>query len=533
MITTQPALTNSGPRRPRNPSILTKNDSELTKLDRKVINRLKKFNVKPLDEPGEPNSDLFQLGKVLFHERDLTGNRDQACFSCHSQGRATVSQKSLAIGTGSSGFMHIQRKGLDRKFFPRSSQPLFNRASSDFNSMFRDGRIQETNHGIRSPVGDSLPEEVNDILVAQAMMPPLRRIEMRGEKGDKDAFGLQNELALISDSKPKKVWNAIMGRLLSYDGYQELFRKAFPNINNQENLEFYHAARSIAHYIKHAFHVSDTPFDQYLKGHPNALTKRQKQGALLFFGKARCASCHNGPLLTDHEFHNIGVPQLGPGKEPYKPLDLGRHLVTGDTGDRFAFRTPPLRNVSLTAPYMHNGAFMSLEGAVRHHLDPKQSLKSYNEFQLARDIALYHRSPNWAQQLNQFVPNGAGWPLIHAVHNSQSTQKKVLTTLDPMVKKTINLNESEFNDLMYFLFSLTSPSWVESRYWNRWGPLEILTQEERRRHARVTQHVQGITPQAKEMPGIVPQQRWIYRFYPKFAIHGTKTMTREYMEPKE
>ena len=97
-----------------------------------------------------------------------------------------------------------------------------------------------------------------------------------------------------------------------------------------------------------------------------------RRGAELFFGDAGCSRCHSGPLLSDDDFHNIGVPPFGPGK--VGGIDEGRFLVTGEPSDRFAFRTPPLRNVALTPPYMHDGVFATLREAVEHHLDPEANL---------------------------------------------------------------------------------------------------------------------------------------------------------------
>ncbi|MCB0238120.1 MAG: hypothetical protein KDH08_05655, partial [Anaerolineae bacterium] len=107
-----------------------------------------------------------------------------------------------------------------------------------------------------------------------------------------------------------------------------------------------------------AFTLLDSPWDRFLAGDDSALSTDAQHGALLFYGDAGCARCHSGNLLTDQEFHNAAVPQLGPGKGRQNPyIDLGRARETGNPDDRFAFRTPPLRNVALTGPWMHNGAF--------------------------------------------------------------------------------------------------------------------------------------------------------------------------------
>jgi len=100
-------------------------------------------------------------------------------------------------------------------------------------------------------------------------------------------------------------------------------------------------------------------FDRYQAGDRSALTKEQQAGLALFTGKAGCSSCHTAPLFTDNRFHALGVPQVGPLAD-----DPGRFAVTGDDADRGAFRTPTLRNVARTAPYMHDGALPTLADVI-------------------------------------------------------------------------------------------------------------------------------------------------------------------------
>jgi len=142
----------------------------------------------------------------------------------------------------------------------------------------------------------------------------------------------------------------------------------------------------------------DTPLDRHLRGEAGALSARQRAGLELFLGKAGCATCHNGPNLTDERFHNLGVPEDTKAKEDprvlatarfvgkvsgfaeYRTLteDPGRFLVTRAPEDWKAFATPPLREVASTAPYMHNGALATLDDVIEFYdrgggSDPKKS----------------------------------------------------------------------------------------------------------------------------------------------------------------
>jgi cytochrome c peroxidase len=143
-------------------------------------------------------------------------------------------------------------------------------------------------------------------------------------------------------------------------------------------------------------------------------------------------------LLTNQDYHNIAVPQLGPGKDDDKPLDYGRWHVTQNNEDKFAFRTPPLRNVMLTGPYMHNGAYEDLESAIRHHLDPVEALLNYN-------------------------PESLPLELQETCQMDDATHQAILETLDPILKEPLMLTEVQISELLTFLQTLTSPSAVDLR----------------------------------------------------------------------
>lgn len=109
------------------------------------------------------------------------------------------------------------------------------------------------------------------------------------------------------------------------------------------------------------------------------MSREAKRGMRLFFGKAGCDNCHSGKIFSDMAFHAIAMPQVGPGKgHGVGPEDWGRGPISGDPSDDFRFRTPPLRNVELTAPFGHSGAYNTLEEVVRHHLDPVAALYAYD-----------------------------------------------------------------------------------------------------------------------------------------------------------
>ena len=130
------------------------------------------------------------------------------------------------------------------------------------------------------------------------------------------------------------------------------------------------------------------------------------RGMALFYGAAGCGTCHSGWFQTDHDFHAIGLPQIGPGKAARfenHARDVGRMRVTGDAGDAYAFRTPSLRNVTLNAPYGHNGAYADLDDMIRHHLNVPEALANYDiakasllDFPEAEDLRAFNAAENEA-----------------------------------------------------------------------------------------------------------------------------------------
>ena len=111
----------------------------------------------------------------------------------------------------------------------------------------------------------------------------------------------------------------------------------------------------------------DSDFDRYRAGVTSALTDSQRRGLALFSGRARCTFCHDGELFTDQRFHNTGISWRSRDNGAAQTIDLGRFEVTGRNVDRGAFRTPSLRDVALTEPYMHDGSLSTLEAVVEFY----------------------------------------------------------------------------------------------------------------------------------------------------------------------
>lgn len=340
----------------------------------------------PLEPPPPVAPELFALGEALFFDPILSGNKDVACATCHDPRFGLSDGLSLTLGTGAVGMGPERAEGEHPPFIARHSQSLFNIGDPSFVRLFWDGRVERLASGeLSTPAGDALLADLSGVLAAQALFPVLDRQEMRGQPGDITILGEVNELAMLDDADLRGIWSALMARLEAVDGYVELFAAAYPDVAPDE-LTFAHAANAIAAYETEAFSFPDSPWDAYLRGETDALTEAAKMGAIFFYTSAGCGRCHSGPLFTDHEFHNNGIVQLGPGQAATAPYDFGRFGVSGELDDRYRFRTPSLRNFAVAPPFMHNGSLLSVGRVTFHYRTPRLSAKTYDPTVLHPDL---------------------------------------------------------------------------------------------------------------------------------------------------
>ena len=299
--------------------------------------------------------------------------------------------------------------------------------------LFHDGRLSVSDlygNGFNSPAEEWLPQGLETILSAQALFPLTAQFEMAGNSGENDVAGAVND-------RIDAAWPIIAKRIRTIPEYGQLFTAAFDNVDSAEDVTIVEIANALASFIGTEFASFDSPFDAYLAGEARALTEEQMRGMTLFFGEAGCSDCHSGPLLSDQKFHALALPAFGPGRtrafDPYA-RDVGRMGETNRLGDAYRFRTPQLRNVALTAPYGHNGAYKTLEGIVRHHLDPLG----------ARD----RWSPNQARLPE--VPWLAAGDFVVQRDRLEMARQAASVDLSP-----VGVSERDIGDLVAFLEALT------------------------------------------------------------------------------
>jgi cytochrome c peroxidase len=395
-------------------------------LDDQLRAAIEAEGIGPLDYGTSPDPQRVALGRALFYDKELSGNRDVACATCHHPATHTADGLSLPIGTGGTGLGSERMLGTGRRYLPRHTPELFSRGVEDWRAVSWDGRLRSDEPWLL-PDGVTMPDAIGeDVMAARAMLEVADRNGMRGNPGDRDVNDEENTLSFWPDDDLPAMWDELMARLLAIPAYVDLFAAAYPDVD-PDDLGFEHAALAISAYQLDAFSLSETPWDLYVEGDTRAMVEPAKRGALLFFGKAGCSECHAGPLLTDQEFHDICAPQLGTA------ADRGRGALTGQASDDYAFRTPPLRNVGWTGPYMHAGSHASLEDAVRHHLNACAKLRTYEGEGL----------PERFRELVLADPE-----LLDAIEANAA----------PMAKERMELGTEEISDLMQFLEALNDPA---------------------------------------------------------------------------
>lgn len=429
------------------------------RLDRELRPLFERHGIAALPGPEFQDApEVVELGRHLFFDKILSGNRNISCGTCHHPSLASADLNSLSIGEGGKGL------GRDRKTYGalttlRNAPALFNLGYKDIPHLFWDGRVElDAGKGtLRSPASEissdhrsripSLVESLGSALEIQVLIPMTDFAEMRGKRSE-------NELA-AAHSKAE-VWSLIIKRLVGADedpasglsGYKEMFAKAFPDVKVPGEITPSHLSKALAGFIRQTFRADSTPLDEYLRGDSLALDLESKRGALLFAGKARCAECHSGRHLSSFEFASLAVPQIGPGNvmtawdeggytrgiSLNTTDDFGRYGVTLAPEDRFRFRVPPLRQVADTGPWMHDGAFTRLESVLDHLLDPAESLRAYRGDGIKR---------------KEFLQN---------MNVNKKHDRDRLATLDPRAKIPA-LTESEKKALLRFLtFGLRDPN---------------------------------------------------------------------------
>jgi cytochrome c peroxidase len=289
-----------------------------------------------------------ELGWLLFFDKRVSSDGSVSCASCHAPEHAFGDGRPVSTGIGG------QKGG-------RSAPSVINRIYGA--AQFWDGRASSLEEQAKGPIANP--------------------IEMTSEKdSDRAHETCIQRLRQVSD-----------------------YRRRFKDVFGTEEFTIDHVAKAIATFEATVL-SGNSPYDRYKAGEQGALTDGQQRGMKIFFSNnARCDSCHDGAAFTTNQFANIGI-----GMDKPNP-DLGRYIVTKNEADKGAFKTPGLREVARTGPYMHDGSLKTLEEVVEHY--DKGGIK--NNW-LHQDIRPLKLSVQDKKDLVEFLHalNGEGWQHIKA-----------------------------------------------------------------------------------------------------------------------
>ncbi|GHN01245.1 cytochrome-c peroxidase [Cytophagales bacterium WSM2-2] len=282
--------------------------------------------IHPADNPVTPSKRL--LGKLLFYDPILSGEKDIACVTCHLPNRGYADGIDLSIGVGGKG------QGPDRSDFSNGRIPLLGRNSQTIINVAYNGLISGS--------------QKYDPMTAPMFWDGRRKsIEIQCI-GPPTVFNI-----MLGDAYSSAVtYDSLVARLKKIPEYETLFSEAFgtPNSITKENI-----AKAIAAFER-TIVSANSAYDRYVKGDRSALTDDEKLGLQLFYTKANCVTCHSGPMFSDYNYYNLGIAYNQKRPDPDKGVD-----------NTFVFRTPSLRNIALTAPYMHDGVLQTLEEVMAHY----------------------------------------------------------------------------------------------------------------------------------------------------------------------
>lgn len=365
---------------------------------------------------------LAEIGRMLWFDTITGLNDDNTCAGCHSPTAGFGDTQSIAIGIENNGIVGPSRLGprnmrrspmvINTAFFPNL---MWN---SRFRALSSDPFDNSAGWSFPLPEGLSLSDQPH-LLTAQAFIPPTERTEVTGFHfpGDNEAIRAE-----------------VLNRLNNIPAYRRLFSKVYPEVKAGGPITFDMFGAAIAEF-EFTLTFANAPIDRFARGKWTAMTVEEKQGALLFFGEARCVLCHNvsgesNEMFSDFQDHVIGIPQIAPlltnnvfdGEGANE--DFGKEQITGDPLDRYKFRTSPLRNVAVQPTFMHNGAFTSLEDAVRYHLDA------------------IHMSSTYTPANQNLAPDLIG---------PMGPIEPVLAHLDPILATPIILSQEQFQQLLAFV----------------------------------------------------------------------------------
>ncbi|MBT0669174.1 methylamine utilization protein MauG [Novosphingobium profundi] len=304
------------------------------------------------------DSRARDVGKLIFASPLMSINGNISCQSCHLDEFGSTDGLPVAVGVGAEG-IGATRLASGGQIVPRNVLPFWGRGSKGFDTFFWDGKVGVDRGQLVSQFGTDAPS--NDPFVVAVHLPSVELREMVDDTP-------QVEATLVDESVNSA--NLLQSKLAQRFAQDPVIgprlAKAFGT--GTDALTFNQVATSLGAFIRDEFKIRPTKLEHFVFD-SGPLTKSELAGGILFYGRGKCVACHGGPYFSDMQFHAVAFPQMAFGKNGFG-IDYGRYNVTFDPEDRFKFRTPPLFNVSKTAPYSHSGSVATIHDAIVAHFDP-------------------------------------------------------------------------------------------------------------------------------------------------------------------
>jgi cytochrome c peroxidase len=299
----------------------------LAKVKALSMNRsLPKEVISPEDNPTTPQK--VKLGKLLFYDPILSGNKDVACATCHHPDHGYAEFLDISIGVNGKGLggKRVFKQPNDIPFVKRNSQTVLNTAFNGINIYNR-----------YTPESAPMFWDLRVTSLENQALEPIKSLEeMKGHKY------VENEIL-----------EEVISRLKEIPEYQQLFRNAF---KDNDPINTVNLGKAIAAFERTLI-TTNSRFDQFMNGDQEAISISEKEGFEIF-KKSGCANCHNGAMFSDFKPHVLGAPENEKLQQPDSGIDRS-----------FAFRTASLRNLRFTAPYMHNGSLKTLKEVLEFYED--------------------------------------------------------------------------------------------------------------------------------------------------------------------
>lgn len=359
----------------------------------------------PQDPKNPITAEKVALGQMLFHETGLarkpqknSGFLTYSCASCHHAKAGFQSCVPQGIGDGGVAFGKAgeqRNKNLSYLDSEMDVQPI--RSPSSMNIAYQTNVLWNGQFG------------------ATHLNVGTQASWVKGTPKENNFLGFQGtETQAIAGQGVHRL--EISKTLLErHNIYMDFFKKAFPNLNVDDPQQLkISGALAIAAYERTVL-ANEAPFQQWLRGNHSAMTNEQKQGAILFFGKAGCVKCHNGPSLADMNFYALGMKDLTNGSygqnnvfevKTTQPEHLGRGGFTGKAEDMFKFKVPQLYNLKDSPFYGHGASFYSIEAILEYKNNAKPQNQRVPNTQLAAEFKPLNLTAQELKHLTTFLKEG-------------------------------------------------------------------------------------------------------------------------------